>query len=88
MGIRELRDTLTQTLRRVRDEGETVEVTLDGEPIATITPVPKDEDRLDRLVRLGLATDAVRPWRPGGPYVSPTPGAPSTQEILDDDRGD
>ena len=33
IGIRELRDTLTATIRRVRS-GETLEVTHDGEPVA------------------------------------------------------
>jgi antitoxin (DNA-binding transcriptional repressor) of toxin-antitoxin stability system len=90
MGIRELRDTLTQTLRRVRDEGETIEVTLDGEPIATIAPVPKDEDRLDRLVRLGLARPARHPrFRlDRSPAVTGFEDGLTSEQIISEDRGD
>ena len=41
IGIRELRDTLTATIRRVR-AGETIEVTHDGVPVAVISPMPSD----------------------------------------------
>ncbi len=82
LGIRELRDTLSATIRRVR-AGEVVEVTHDGEPVALLTPIPKD--RLARLVAEGT----LRP--PRGRLVLPDP-QPSTTglttaAILDDDRG-
>lgn len=60
MGIRELRDTLTQTIRRVR-AGETIEVTNDGEPVAIISPYRRG--RLDQLIAEGKATPG-RPFRP------------------------
>jgi prevent-host-death family protein len=60
MGIRELRDTLTQTIRRVR-AGETIEVTNDGEPVAVISPYRRS--RLDQLIAEGKATPG-RPFRP------------------------
>lgn len=41
IGIRELRDTLTATVRRVRN-GETLEITHDGEPVAILSPIPGD----------------------------------------------
>jgi prevent-host-death family protein len=41
IGIRELRDTLTATIRRVRN-GETLEITHDGEPVAILAPVRGD----------------------------------------------
>ncbi|MGA2928966.1 MAG: type II toxin-antitoxin system prevent-host-death family antitoxin [Solirubrobacteraceae bacterium] len=47
MGIRELRDTLTATIRRVR-AGETIEITLHHKPVAVLVPV--HTDRLDRLL--------------------------------------
>jgi antitoxin (DNA-binding transcriptional repressor) of toxin-antitoxin stability system len=53
IGIRELRDTLTATIRRVR-QGETLEVTHDGVPVAILAPVPAG--RVQRLVAAGEAT--------------------------------
>ncbi|MBA2273959.1 MAG: type II toxin-antitoxin system prevent-host-death family antitoxin [Actinobacteria bacterium] len=53
MGIRQLRDTLTSTIRRVQ-RGETIEVTHHGAPVAVLTPVPSD--RIDRLVAVGDVT--------------------------------
>ena len=47
IGIRELRDKLTATIRRVRN-GETLEVTHDGEPVAILAPV--GGDRIQRLI--------------------------------------
>lgn len=61
MGIRELRDTLTQAIRRVR-AGETIEITNDGEPVAVI--VPYRPSRLDQLIAEGKATPGRRPFRP------------------------
>lgn len=83
MGIRELRDTLTQTIRRVR-AGESVAVTHDGEPVALIVPYP--EDRRAELLARGELLPAA------GPLVLPRPGrwrGPMTpSEALADDRGD
>jgi antitoxin (DNA-binding transcriptional repressor) of toxin-antitoxin stability system len=53
IGIRELRDTLTATIRRVR-QGETLEVTHDGVPVAILAPLPND--RVQQLVAGGEAT--------------------------------
>jgi prevent-host-death family protein len=55
LGIRELRDNLTTTVRRVR-EGETIEITHDGEPVAVLSPFPKG--RIERLLARG---DVSRP---------------------------
>lgn len=81
MGIRELRDTLTKTLRRVR-QGETIEVTHDGEPVAVL--VPYRRSRLDQLIAEGKAT-------PGRPFRAPTrlyeaKGGKTASEILEEDR--
>ena len=85
MGIRELRDTLTQTIRRVRS-GESIEVTHDGEPVAMIVPYP--EDRLSQLIAEGKVRPALRPMT----YPLPEPGVQtgpmSASEALADDRGD
>lgn len=55
MGIRQFRDNLTKTIRRVR-AGESIEITHDGEPVAVLSPVPKN--RIDRLLARG---DVSRP---------------------------
>ncbi|MEP6893211.1 MAG: type II toxin-antitoxin system prevent-host-death family antitoxin [Gaiellaceae bacterium] len=62
MGIRELRDSMTQAIRRVR-AGETIEVTHDGEPVAVLSPYRPST--LERLIAEGRAT-------PGRPFRAPT----------------
>jgi antitoxin (DNA-binding transcriptional repressor) of toxin-antitoxin stability system len=57
MGIRELRDSMTSTVRLVRS-GESIEITHDGKPVALLVPIPVD--RLSRLIAAG----EVRPARP------------------------
>lgn len=53
MGVREFRESLTKTLRRVR-AGETVEITHDGVPVVLVTPLPASS--VDRLVAEQSAT--------------------------------
>jgi prevent-host-death family protein len=83
IGIRELRDTLTTTIRRVR-HGETIEVTHDGVPVAILAPV--GSDRVQRLVA-------------GGDVTAPTPlkellrrfpvtGELTAAEAIEDDRAE
>lgn len=84
IGIRELRDTLTQTLRRVRN-GESIEVTHDGKPFATI--VPHQEDRIAQLIAEGKVWPALKPLRPL-PEPVPVTGPMTASEALEDDRGD
>jgi prevent-host-death family protein len=83
MGIRQLRDSLTQAIRRVR-AGETIEVTHDGEPVALLVPVPADG--IDRLIAEGRATP------PRGRVVLPEPrdseSGLTTEQILSEDRED
>jgi prevent-host-death family protein len=81
MGIRELRDTLTQAIRRVR-AGETIEVTHDGEPVALVVPYP--DDRVTRLIVSGRA----RPPRPLITGIEPLPptGPMTASEALAEDR--
>lgn len=71
MGIRELRDSLTATIRRVR-MGETVEVTHHGAPVAVLAPV--ETDRIGRLVAAGEVT-------PGEPLARPPRRFPITGEL-------
>jgi antitoxin (DNA-binding transcriptional repressor) of toxin-antitoxin stability system len=81
IGIRELRDTLTATIRRVR-AGETFEVTHDGVPVAVLAPFPTD--RVERLVAAG-DVHAPRPLdRPIRLY--PVETGVSASEALEEDR--
>lgn len=81
IGIRELRDTLTATVRRVRG-GETIEVTHDGEPVAVLAPYPRD-----RVARLLLAGD-VHEGAPRGlsAFRYPVVTGVSASEALAEDR--
>lgn len=85
MGIRELRDTLTQTIRRVRN-GESIEITHDGKPVAMI--VPYQEDRLSQLIAEGKVRPALRPMTYPLPEPLKQTGPISASEALADDRGD
>lgn len=81
MGIRELRDNLTATIRRVR-AGESIEITHDGEPVALLSPLR--EGRYERLIARGDIT-------PGKPLDRPIRRLPATgsltaSEILERDR--
>ena len=82
IGIRELRDTLTQTIRRVRG-GETIEVTHDGEPVALFTPYPRS--RIDELIATGRVRPALRPLYPF-PIRCPSTGPMTGSEAIEADR--
>lgn len=83
MGIRELRDNITATIRRVRN-GETIEVTHHGDPVAIIAPLPSD--RVGRL----LAADDVTPGKPLRKPLRrfPVSGDLSATEALEGDRAE
>jgi len=82
IGIRELRDTLTATIRRVR-AGETIEVTHDGEPVALITPYPRS--RLEELIASGRVKPAKHPLHPLRKPL-PITGQMSGSEAIEEDR--
>jgi prevent-host-death family protein len=83
MGIRELRDTLTATIRRVR-MGETIVVTHHGAPVALLAPVPAD--RIDRLVAAGEVTPAGRLAGPRRRF--PVTGELTASQAIEDDRAE
>jgi prevent-host-death family protein len=83
MGIRQLRDNLTEAIRRVR-AGETIEVTHDGVPVAVISPVRRG--RVDRLLAGGDVSPAKRLRRPLRRY--PVTGRLSATEALEEDRAE
>ncbi len=61
VGVRELRNNLSRYLDRIQ-RGEEVVVTDRGRAIARVLPV-SGERTIDRLVREGKVTPAVRPGR-------------------------
>jgi prevent-host-death family protein len=57
VGIRELRQNLSVYLRRVR-EGETLQVTERGRPVAVLAPLPEGSSLIDELVAAGRVIPA------------------------------
>ncbi len=83
VGIRELRDHLTATIRRVR-AGETLEITHEGEPVALLVPFPRG--RIERLLAGGdvsAATPLARPLR-----RFPVAGTVDASDALAEDRAE
>jgi prevent-host-death family protein len=85
MGIRELRDNLTTTIRRVR-AGETIEITNHGEPVAVLSPAPTS--RIAQLIARGEATPAKHRFRARDFNPRPATGSMTASEALQQDRGD
>ncbi|MBA2691665.1 MAG: type II toxin-antitoxin system prevent-host-death family antitoxin [Rubrobacter sp.] len=83
VGVRELRQNLSVYLRRVA-EGETLEVTERGRPVAVIAPLPEDSTPLKRLVSAGRAV------KPGGDLLdlSEPPEGASLGPALDEECSD
>ncbi len=48
LGVRELKERISEILRMVEEEGETVEVTKRGEVIARLVPVRKPQQPADQ----------------------------------------
>ena len=83
IGIRELRDTLTTTIRRVRN-GETLEVTHDGVPVAVLAPLPSN--RIEQLVAGGDVTAPTPLSQPLRRF--PVTGESTAGEAIEDDRAE
>lgn len=83
IGIRELRDKLTATIRRVRG-GESIEITHDGEPIALLSPLPSD--RIGRLTSEGDVTPGRPLDRPLRRF--PVTGPLTASEAIEEDRAE
>ncbi len=83
VGIRELRNGLSRYLKRVRD-GETVEITERGTPVARIVPagIPDPLEKMAAEGRVTLPTEPLRlPKRP----LKIKPG-PSLSDYISEDR--
>ena len=83
IGIRELRDNVTATIRRVR-AGESFEVTHDGTPVALLSPLPSG--RLARLFARGDVTPPKPLDRPLQRF--PVTGPETASEAIERDRSD
>ncbi len=87
VGVRELRQNLSVYLRRVK-EGETLEVTEHGQPIARLTPRPPESmSIIDRLIAEGRATPARGRLvdLPPPPKIAGRPLSEILQEMRDED---
>ena len=89
VGIRELRQNLSVYLQRVK-EGETLEVTEHGRPVAVLGPLPNGAGTLERLRAEGRLTaargslrDLPPPIRVDDPDISR-----KIREALDETRAD
>lgn len=87
IGIRELRQNASEYVRRA-ERGETIEVTDRGRPVARLSPLPKEESLVDRLIAEGKMTAPIGHVLDLGPPPPPTPGARTLSEVLDEMRED
>lgn len=88
VGVRELRQNLSVYLDRVK-QGEALEVTERGHPVAVLAPLRESDSPLERLRAQGRLRPAVLPWDslpeplpaiPGDPY-------PLTRALMEDREG-
>ncbi len=85
VGVRELRQNLSVYLQRVK-EGEIIEVTERGMPVARVLPLPpKSLSPLERLIAEGRAQPATRSHRDLPPPL-PARSGKSVSEILQEMR--
>lgn len=86
IGVRELRQQASRYLREV-EQGETIEVTDRGRPIARLVPLPR-AGTLQRLESSGRLTSAVDDVLELGPPMTPAAGVPLPGEALAAIRAD
>jgi prevent-host-death family protein len=70
VGVRELKQETSKILRRVREKGETIEITYHGEVVARLVPVappePTDEEIAAILTNLeALSAEISAKWPEG-----------------------
>ncbi|MGE4426098.1 MAG: type II toxin-antitoxin system Phd/YefM family antitoxin [Solirubrobacteraceae bacterium] len=85
VGVAELRQNLSQYLRRVAD-GERLVVTDRNRPVAELGPPPSTGEALDRLIAAGRVRPPARRGLPEPLVLDGDPGALS--RALDEIRGE
>jgi prevent-host-death family protein len=81
VGIRDLRQNLSIYVDRVKD-GETLEVTEHGQPVAQLRPIPPPSSSLERLIAEGKATPAKNSRAPLPTPIPLLPGEEPLSETL------
>lgn len=87
VSVRELRQHLSRYLRRV-EKGEHLVVTERRRPVAMLGPLPEEVDVLELMYLTGEATRPIGDLLDLPPPRPAPPGAPSSEEILEDMRAD
>lgn len=59
VGVRELREDLSKLLQRVREEGEVIEVTMHGEPVARVIPMKRQTPVPEELANQWVELDQL-----------------------------
>jgi prevent-host-death family protein len=59
IGVRQLKNEASRILRDVRNSGEQFILTVDGEEVAMLTPIPKSRDASQRLASRTRALEAA-----------------------------
>jgi prevent-host-death family protein len=85
VGVRELRQNLSVYLRRVK-EGESLEVTEHGHPVAVLAPLREPQSAYDRLVAEGRLRPASVPFDEMPPPLGPR-GTAGTDALAADREG-
>lgn len=90
--MRELQQHASKWLRLVK-EGQTIQITQRGEPVARISPIYDDkrprtyQDLVDQGIIIPARNRGPK-WRDLPKPIKAPPGTPSSQAILDDLRAD
>lgn len=81
VGVRELKNQLSRYIDQVRD-GKEVIVTEHGKPVARLTMLTEQDDRLQRLIESGAVRPALKPKdpRPRGRIRTKLPISPLVSE--------
>jgi prevent-host-death family protein len=89
VGVRELRQNLSVYLERVK-QGEALEVTERGHPVAVLAPLRDPDDPLERLRAQGRLKPAVLPWESLPEPLPAVPGQPNllTRILMEDREGE
>ena len=86
VGVRELRQNLSVYLRRVTGDGETLEVTERGVPVAVLAPLPNLEDPIAVLAARGLVSQCASVDHRSFPQPLPAGDGPTLSDLIATDR--